>query len=183
MTQEKTTSIIHLCLDLNIWYSALLADRLDRQGTATQSLVEIAKQGVCSLGQVQLVISWGMLNRLRLALQRDSSIPQSAIDLYISAIGGYAQLGPAGGGPQLSLGGTGIISLQDSEDAHVLETALAGRATVLVTANFEDFISKDTNIIVPRRHAIHFFPAHAFHIAHPYLMMEWIRAGQIPSLT
>ncbi len=41
MTQEKTIELIHLCLDLNIWYSALLADRLNRQGTATQSLVEI----------------------------------------------------------------------------------------------------------------------------------------------
>ena len=182
MTKTIIYPLIHLCLDLNIWYSALLADRKNREGTATQSLVEIVKQGFCTLGQVQLVISWGMLNRLRLVLERDLSIPHSAIDLYISAIGGYAQLGPAGSGPHLSLGGTGIIALQDSEDAHVLETALAGRATVLVTANFEDFISKDTNIIIPNRHAIHFSPAHTVHIAHPYLMMEWIRTGQIPFL-
>jgi predicted nucleic acid-binding protein len=116
-----------------------------------------------------------MLNRLRLVLERDLRVSQTVAELYINAIQGYAQLAP-----QMTLGGTGVIPLTDTEDAHVLETALAGRATVLVTANFRDFISKDTQILVPQRHAIHVSPAHIFHIAHPYLMMDWLRAGQIP---
>ncbi|MHC5854301.1 PIN domain-containing protein [Nostoc sp.] len=188
MTQEiatfqKTSRAcpIHLCLDLNIWCAALLADRKGRQGTASQILVGIAQQGSCTLGPVQLVISWGMLNRLRLVLENKLSIPQSSADLYIDAIKGYAELGASGASPQLSLGGTGLIALQDSEDAHVLETALAGRATVLVTNNFKDFISNDTRIIVPQQHAIHFAPAHAFHIANASQMMHWIRTGHIPT--
>lgn len=196
MTQEIATSQktfwaspIHLCLDLNIWCAALLADRRGKQSTASQILVEIAKQGSCTLGPVQLVISWGMLNRLRLVLEKDLDIPRLAADLYIDAIRGYAELGAFGASPQLCLGGTGVIALQDSEDAHVLETALAGRATVLVTANFKDFISNDTRIILPQQHAnhsapahaIYFAPAHTFHIANASQMMSWIQSGQIPA--
>jgi len=95
---------------------------------------------------------------------------------------GYAQLGPAGAGPQLTLGGTGVIALQDTEDAHVLETAQAGQADVLVTANFSDFIANDTQIILPDRHALHTTPAHQVQIVHPYLMMDWLRLEEIPAV-
>ncbi len=121
-----------------------------------------------------------MLNRLRSVLEKDLKVSHTAAQLYIDAIKGYAELGTVGGGPQLTLGGTGVIPLSDTEDAHVLETALAGRATVLVTAKFKDFISNDTLIIIPEQHALHTAPVHVFHIAHPYLMMDWLRAGQIP---
>lgn len=123
-----------------------------------------------------------MLNRLRLVLEKNLKISRSTADLYIDAIRGYAELHPSSTEPQLTLGGTGIIALSDTEDAHVLETALAGRAVVLVTANFKDFISNDTHIIIPERHATHTAPAHILHIAHPYYMMDWLRAGQIPEI-
>lgn len=177
------TDVLRLCLDLNIWCAALLADRKGRQGTASQCLVEIVRQGSCTIGSVQLVISWGMLNRFRLVLERAPfNVPQPVADLYISVTKGYAELGPAGAGPQLTLGGTGVIALQDGEDAHVLETALAGQASVLVTANFKDFISNDTRIVIPERYAIHTTPAHVLRIAHPYEMMGWLRLGRIPPL-
>jgi len=176
------SNVLRLCVDLNIWCAALLADLKGRQGTSSQSLVEIVRQGVCPLGSVQLVISWGMLNRLRLVLEKNLTVSRSAADLYIDTIRGYAELNPASSGPQLTLGGTGVIPLSDTEDAHVLETALAGRATVLVTANFKDFISNDTRIIALGRHAIHTAPTHILHIAHPYYMMNWLRTGQIPEI-
>ena len=176
------SDVLRLCLDLNIWCAALLADLKGRQGTSSQSLVEIVRQGVCPLGSVQLVISWGMLNRLRLVLEKNLQVSRSAADLYIDTIRGYAELHPFSTGAQLTLGGTGVIALSDTEDAHVLETALAGQASVLVTANFKDFISNDTRIIVVGRHAIHTAPAHVLHIAHPYYMMDWLRAGHIPEI-
>ncbi|MEG3437727.1 PIN domain-containing protein, partial [Pannus brasiliensis CCIBt3594] len=98
----------------------------------------------------------------------------------IEAIGGYARSGADGLSPQLTLGGTGIIALRDTEDVHVLETALAGRADFLVTANFKDFRSNDTRILVPDRHAIHVAPSYRLAIVHPYLMGEWLRSGRIP---
>jgi hypothetical protein len=121
-----------------------------------------------------------MLNRLRLVLERDLGVTPSAADLYIDVIVSYAQLGIAGRSPQLTLGGTGIVPLRDLEDAHVLETALAGRANFLVTANFRDFRSKDTQILLQDRHGIFVAPHHRFHIVHPYLMMDWLKLGQIP---
>ncbi len=171
---------LRLCLDLNIWCAALLADFKGRQDTSCQYLVRIVREGTCDLGTVQLIISWGMLNRLRLVLEKNLGITPTVADLYIDAIRGYASLEAVGVFPQLTLGGTGIIALRDQEDAHVLETALAGRANLLVTANFRDFRAKDTRILIPERHGIYVAPSHRFEIVHPYLMMEWLKSGQIP---
>uniref|UniRef100_B8HZ90 PIN domain-containing protein n=1 Tax=Cyanothece sp. (strain PCC 7425 / ATCC 29141) TaxID=395961 RepID=B8HZ90_CYAP4 len=174
---------LRFCLDLNIWCAALLAERKGRQGTAAQTLVQMVRLGTCPLGPVQLVISWGMLNRLRLVLERDLGVIPETADLLIETIGGYAHLGPAGISPQLILGGTGVLALRDQEDAHVLEVAIAGRANLLITANFKDFLSKDTDVVVPEQHAIHNAPGHRFHIVHPYLTLDWLRSGTIPPLS
>ncbi|MUG95989.1 PIN domain-containing protein [Scytonema sp. UIC 10036] len=177
------TPVLRLCLDLNIWCAALLADKKGRQNTASQCLVEIARQGNCVLSPVQLVISWGMLNRLHLVLERSFHIPQLVADGYIDTIRKYAELGPSGVGPHLTLGGTGLVTLRDGEDAHVLEAAIAGRAKVLVTGNFKDFISNnDTQIVEMGRHAIHTTATHTLHIAHPEKMMNWLRIREIPDL-
>ncbi|MGB7414833.1 MAG: hypothetical protein WA902_11555 [Thermosynechococcaceae cyanobacterium] len=55
-------------MDLNVWVAALLADAKGRQSTASQSIVAIVRQGYCLSQPVQLIISWGMLNRLRQVL-------------------------------------------------------------------------------------------------------------------
>jgi len=110
-----------------------------------------------------------MLNRLQEVLLRLQISPEYAIN-YIGNIRAYTSLNPS-----LTLGGTGVIPLQDIEDRHVLETAIAGKADFLITANFQDFQSKETQIITPFRHYLYQLPNHKIHIVHPYLMMEWIR--------
>ena len=87
----------------------------------------------------------------------------------------YANLSPI-----LTLGGTGIIPLEDEEDRHVLETALAEKVDVLITANFKDFLTKETEIIILNQHYIYALSDHKLHIVHPYLMMDWLRQGHIP---
>jgi predicted nucleic acid-binding protein len=166
-----------LCLDFNIWCAALLSEKKGRSGTSSQRLVEIVREGKSSLGEVQLVISWGMLNRLTKVLEEDLAVSYEASMMYINTIRGYAKLGVS-----LTLGGTGVIPIQDIEDAHVLETAIAGKANVLVTANFKDFLGNDTQLIITQHHAIHIAPNHRFHIVHPYLMMDWLHQGQMPEL-
>jgi len=59
---------LRLCLDLNIWCAALLADIKENQNMATprklsacQSIVDTVRYGRCYMGKVELVISWGML--------------------------------------------------------------------------------------------------------------------------
>ena len=159
---------LRLCRDLNIWCAALISDLKGKQSSACQCLVSIAESGLCMLGPVQLIVSWGMLNRLHSVLVEKLGIPSSLAEEYIDQIREFAEIGPTGDGPQLTLGGTGVIGLKDEEDAHVLETALAGRAGVLVTSNFKDFVSgsvlNQMSIVEPGKHAIYRTPNHSFHV-------------------
>jgi predicted nucleic acid-binding protein len=176
------SNTLRVCLDLNIWCAALLEDGKGRENTASQSLVAMIRQGTCLSQPVQLVISWGMLNRLRKVLNQDLKVSAQTADAYLGAIAAYAHLGALGASPQLTLGGTGVISLRDTEDGHVLETAIAGRTDFLITANFKDFITKNTAVVALDRYAIHQSPDGTVHIVHPYLMMEWLRTGKLPDL-
>jgi len=168
--------MLRLCLDLNIWVAALLADRKGRNNTASQYLVELVRSGSSPIGGVNLVISLGMLDELRSVIVEHLGLKIEIADAYVLAIEEYAKLGV-----QLTLGGTGVIALRDIEDLHVLETAIAGKADFLITANFKDFIVKgDTKIKIPNRHAIYHSSAYSLQIVHPYLMVEWLRSGEIP---
>lgn len=171
------TETLRLCLDLNIWCAALLASVKGREGTSCQTLVDIVRQGSCLAGKVELVISWGMLNRLQEVLENRPELQVLRDDavFYLEVIRSYAQLGP-----QLTLGGTGVVPIEDWDDRHVLETAVAGGATALVTANFRDFLLKDSRVIIPQRHGIYRSAACSFHLVHPYLMMNWINRGEVP---
>jgi predicted nucleic acid-binding protein len=179
--------MLRLCLDLNIWVAALLADRKGRTNTGSQYLVEILRSGSSPVGAVNLIISLGMLDELKSVIVEHLGLNIEIADAYVSAIEEYAKLGA-----QLTLGGTGVIALRDIEDAHVLETAIAGRADFLVTANFKDFIVdrrettrklRDTKIEIPNRHAVYYSSAHSLQIVHPYLMLEWIRRGDMPKIS
>jgi predicted nucleic acid-binding protein len=171
--------MLRLCLDLNIWVAALLADRKGRTNTGSQYLVEIVRSGSSPIGAVNLIISLGMLDELKSVIVEHLGLNIETADAYVSAIEEYAKLGA-----QLTLGGTGVIGLRDIEDAHVLETAIAGNADFLVTANFKDFIvDRDTKIEIPNRHAVYYSSAHSLQIVHPYLMLEWIRRGDMPKIS
>ena len=174
------TDILRICLDLNIWCAALLADWKSKQNTACQHLVRLVREGHYLNYSTQLIISWGMLNRLRKVLVEDWRVSIATAELYLDTLVAYAQLGAMGQDPQLTLGGTGVIPLHDAEDAHVLETAIAGRAHVLVTANFRDFRFKDIEIIEPDRHGFYQRGDWAIAVVHPYQMMEWIRTDTLP---
>lgn len=174
------TETLRLCLDLNIWCAALLASVKGREGTSCQTLVDIVRQGNCLVGKVEIVISWGMLNRLQEVLENRPELQVLRDDavFYVELIRSYAQLSP-----QLTLGGTGVIPIEDWDDRHVLETSIAGDATALVTGNFRDFLVKDLTVIIPQRHGIYRSANRSFHLVHPYLMMNWINRGRVPSVS
>ena len=170
--------MLRLCIDLNIWVAALLADCKGRSNTASQYLVELVRSGASPVGEVSLIISLGMLDELRAVIIEHLGLNLDIADAYIFAIEEYAKLGV-----QLTLGGTGVIALRDTEDLHILETAIAGKADFLVTANFKDFIvRRDTQLKIVNRHAIYHSSAHSLQIVHPYLMVEWLRSGKIPTI-
>jgi hypothetical protein len=174
--------VFRLCLDLNVWYAAYRADSLHHEGTAAQTLVGVARLGHCALGPTQIVVSWGMLNRLRTVLEEKLRPAPAELDTQIEDIAMFARVGAAGLAPFVLLGGTGLMPLRDPEDAHVLDTAVAGDAHVLATANSRDFVSYRTRIVEPGRIAVHQGPRRPLIIAHPFLVARWVTEGQIPAI-
>lgn len=168
---------LRLCLDLNIWCGDLLSRRRGDARSSVQLLVDAVRQGHCPLGPVQLVVSWGMLDRLRQVWIEDANfrIDPVTAETMISIIAGYARIGP-----QLTLGGVGVMPMRDIEDGHVLDTAIAA-ADILVTVNFRDFMLRDAEILQPDRLARLAIPGREpLLIVHPYRMAEWFALGVIP---
>jgi predicted nucleic acid-binding protein len=172
-----TAPTLNLCLDLNIWCAAFLADQKGRSNTASQSLVDIVRKRRTEHFSVQLVISWGMLNRLRKVLEIDLHASRTTAEHIIKTIAGYAH-----SGPHLTLGGTNIIPIPDAEDAHVFDTALAGQAHLLVTANFDDFTAANGKILMKGRVGIIKPAKGKLVIAHPFKAAEWLRKGVFPDV-
>ncbi|WP_426014176.1 PIN domain-containing protein [Caulobacter sp. DWR2-3-1b2] len=164
-----------LCLDLNVWLGAILSERLERRGTAALTLVEAVRSGPSARGPVALVISWGMLNRLREVLIR-FDFGGAEADRLIQVIATLAR-----DGPSLTLGGVGVLPLDDEEDRHVLETALAGGADMLVTQNLRDFAGHDVRtLITDRWHGVE-TSAGKLLIAHTYAAAAWLRGEDFPA--
>ena len=161
-----------LCLDLNVWCAAYLAARAGRRETASQSLVDAARYGQSQQGPLHLVVSWGMLDRLKLVLIDQLRFDPAEAGELIDAIASYARTGPS-----LTLGGVGVIPIRDAEDRHVLETAWAGGADVLVTANLVDFVSAGAEVILDGRLYRLKRGAAALILAHPFEAARWLRDG------
>lgn len=172
--------VLRLCLDLNVWCAAFLADKRGMRSTAVQTLVATARAARAGDLPVQLVISWGMLTRLRKVFELDWKLPRPTVDSVIETIAGYARLGPAGMAPHLTLGGTGLMPIRDQEDGHVVDTAIAGRAHLLVTANFDNFIAAKSRVLEPAKVAILEAAGATLIVAHPYRAVSWLRQGVFP---
>jgi predicted nucleic acid-binding protein len=139
-----------LCLDLNVLLAAELSKAAGRTESASQVLVRYVEQGHAPLGPIQLVISQGMLERLEARLLDRVGITPEQATALVATLAELARLGPARLGRILPLG-SGVLPLRDAEDRGVLETALAGKAHFLVTANWRDFLFKDVEEVSPGR--------------------------------
>ena len=189
-----------LCVDLNVWVSNFLAIAKNFQGTASQFIVAAVQDGRSGVGPIQLVISHTMLSRLLTVLLRKGATVDSATQ-FISLIENLSRLGPCHNFPYVVLGG-GVIPTRDAkarvydpygssaaappydpEDGRVIDTAIAGRADALVTANFSDFIEPHDTIIVRGRVHIRHTAGHELYIVQPKEMATWLRSGQRPKPT
>jgi PIN domain len=174
--------LIRICLDLNIWVADFLGTRRGRRGGSGPWLADAVRRAACPAGPLQLVISLGMLERLAAVLVRVFSVERAAAEIAARAIGDIAALGPAGDFPYVLAGG-GVYPIRDSEDRHVLEVAVAGRADVLATANLADFemdgIAKVGN--GSRVRAYTTIAGTKLVIAHPDVARNLLRDGIFPS--
>ena len=134
--------------------------------------MEAARSAQAARKPLQLVISWGMLERLKLVLIEQLRFDRADAVALTDAIAGYAHMGPS-----LTLGGVGVIPLQDTEDRHVLETAWAGSAEILVTANLEDFVhARDETIYAGRTYRLK-QGGRTLILTHPFEAARRLRAG------
>lgn len=170
---------LRLCLDLNVFVADLLARRERREGTAVRLLVQSVARATTPLGRLQLVVSVGMLNRLRSVLEGRLGVTATTVEAYMGALSRTARYGPGGQSPFLVLGGTGVLPMPDREDAHVLETAIAGRADLLATADMADFDFSDSIVLEEGRVLRYRRADHDVVIAHPFRAARWIREGRI----
>ena len=162
--------MVRVCLDLNVWCAAFIGRRLGRSDTAAIALVDAVRSGRSPRGPVGLVVSWGMLERLRTVLVRDLDFPQPDATRLVELIASYAREGPS-----LTLGGVGVVPLHDVEDRHVLETAWAGRADILATANLADFIQDGDRPLVQGRVYRLERGGRPMILAHPFDAIGWLR--------
>ncbi len=129
--------ILNLVLDVNVWVNNYKSLWEGRTGSAAQQLVASAIGGSCRLGEIQPIISLAMLDTLQSVLVRlgfsedQAEIARSTVEA--SAAGGVLNI------PPIIVIGGGIQPVMDEEDRSVLETAIAGRADLLVTSNIQDF--------------------------------------------
>ncbi len=165
---------VRLCLDLNVWLGAILSQRLGRTGTAAQVLTEAARSGNSARGPIALVISWGMLNRFRQVLV-GAGFGRDEADRLIEVLATIAR-----DGPSLTLGGVGVLPMDDEEDRHVLEAALAGRAGMLVTHNLKDFIGHDVQALVEDQVYGVAGTGGKLLVIHTYAAAAWLRGEDLP---
>jgi predicted nucleic acid-binding protein len=101
--------------------------------------LHVALAGICRLGPVRLIVSHAMLDTLEFVLRRmavTSPFAAMARDQIEAAAGAGYMAEP----PSIILGGAAAYPLLDEQDAAVLNTAMAGRADLLVTGNIADFL-------------------------------------------
>jgi hypothetical protein len=173
--------LIRICLDLNVWVADFLGTRRGRRGGSGPWLVDAVRHAVSPAGPLQLVVSFGMLDRLALVLVRDFGVEPLAAEKAMQAIAAIAALGPAGDHPYAVIGG-GVYPIRDTEDRHVLEVAVAGEADVLATANLADFemdgidrIGDGSRLRIYARQG-----RSPIVIAHPDEVRDWLRDGVVP---
>jgi predicted nucleic acid-binding protein len=140
VTAPTKRDVFRVCLDVNIFVTDLLGAALGRNSSSTQ-LIELVRRGHCSLGPLQLVISWTMLETLRLVLTRKFGHDDHWVGLLVRNIADLADNGAANQAPHILLGGTGALPMRDAEDGTVLDAALAGQADLLVTGDIDDFLN------------------------------------------
>lgn len=200
MRVERT---IRLALDINVFIADILSAANGRRNTAASILVEAVRSGTCPAGPVQLVTSLPIIENYANVLVRRLGHDAVIAEEKAWILQQYALEGPMPGHPYLSVGG-GYIPFETEQelrqsianhlgrpeadklfheiqdDRYVLETALAGRADILATADVAGF-AKGPVIEFERNDVLLFpFADRAFVIAAPRFVVYWLSQGIVP---
>jgi hypothetical protein len=198
--------VLRLALDLNVFVADILARRYRRLGTASVLLVEAVRDGRCPAGPVQLVTSLPIIENYANLLQRKFGYSAAEADEKAWLLEQYTIEGPMPDRPAVPVGAgyvpfeteaqlrqsisdfagpnnAGKLFHETQDDRYVLETALAGRADILATANIGDFIRADA-VELDREDVVLFpFSGRTLVIARPSFVAHWLRQGVVPDAT
>lgn len=195
--------ILRLALDINVLVADLLATRKGRRGTASAMLVDAVRDGMCPAGTVQLVTSLPVIENFTSVLRRHFGYTAFEAAERAWLLEQYTLEGPMPDHPAVAVG-TGYIPFETEtelrqaveafaeradeaklfnevrDDRYVLETALAGRADILATADIKDFI-RGPAIPLERDDVVLFpFAGRTLVIATPAFTAYWLRQGVVP---
>jgi len=194
---------IRLALDINVLIADILSTVRGLRGTAASVLVEAVRTGTCSAGPVQLVTSLPIIENYANVLVRRLGYDPAEAEEKAWILQQYALEGPVPGRPYLSVG-SGYIPFETEEelrqsianhlgrpqadklfheiqdDRYVLETALAGRADILATADVAGF-AKGPVIQFQRNDVLLFpFADRMLVIATPRFVVYRLSQGVVP---
>lgn len=190
--------ILRICVDLNIWVCHVLsAARGGRSEAAAGAMLRAVRTGRSAAGPIQLIVSHTMLLRLADVLIRKGA-EAGDVHAYVQGILNIACRGPSLDAPYVVLGG-GVEPTEearprrydpydpgdtpqrmDDEDGRVLDTAIAGRAHVLATLNFNDFRSHHDQVIEPGFIHVRAAAHHRLLLMHADRVAQWLRTGVHP---
>ena len=80
----STPALLRLCLDLNVWVADFLGTRRERRGGSSPWLADAVRAGASQAGQLQLVVSLGMLDRLAIVLKREFQVEPDAAETLVT---------------------------------------------------------------------------------------------------
>jgi hypothetical protein len=195
--------VIRLTLDINVFVADLLSRRRGFRASAATMIAGAVRDGTCPAGPVQLVISVPMIEAFANILERRLGYARTPAEERAWLLADYALAGPAQDQPYLPAG-TGFIPFETEaqlrqsietwrqsvdtaklfhevqDDRYVLETALAGRADILVTADLDDFV-RGPAIRLERSDVVLFpFGGMTLVIAKPSYVAHRLRQGTVP---
>lgn len=194
--------VIRLTIDLNVFVADLIATERRVKATAASMLVEAVRDGTCPAGPVQLVVSVPMLEALSDVLVRRLAFPFDDAARLVDTVAAYAIEGPIPTPPLIALA-AGFIPFADEQeiakamanrlsrrdmplfdeiedDRHVLTTALAGRADILITANIRDFLRGPVIRLARPDVALYPFAGQTLVVATPTFARHWLWQGIVP---
>ncbi len=195
--------ILRLALDINVLVADILSRRKGRRGTASSLLVDFIRDGRTLAGPVQLVTSLPIIENFASVLRRHFGYTEAEAAEKAWLLEEYTLEGPMPDHPYVIIG-AGFIPFETEaelcqaaaafadrsdverlfnevrDDRYVLETALAGQADILVTANMADFVrgpairlERDDVVLYP-------FAGRMLVIASPAFTAFWLRQGVVP---
>jgi hypothetical protein len=195
--------VIRLAVDINVFVADILSSRLQGRASASTRIVEAVRDGRCPAGPVQLITSLPLIENFANVLHRRLGYSSASADEKAWLLEQYALDGPMPSRPHLTVGSRYIpfeteqqlrqalkhqlrpenaakLFNEIQDDRYVLESALAGRADILVTADVGGFC-KGSAVRFARNDVLLFPVAdQTLVIGTPHFTSYWLFQGTVP---